>query len=62
MRGKIVNIIKSFMWGEAKKKIKGSVVKILKHRKEGRLGIKNPNSAFNARKITMLKKIITKHR
>ena len=61
-REKIMSAIKPFVWGGAKKKARIAWEVMLKHPKEGKLGVRDPVSTTNTRKITILRKIITKYR
>ena len=62
MRGKITSTIKSLAWGGAKKKAGAALEIMSEYLKEGGLGIRDPVNATDKRKITVIKKIISKDR
>ena len=62
MRIKYKNKIKEFIWGGENKKARVMWEVMLKHPKEGGTGIRDPIAALDARRVGILKKIITRNR
>ena len=62
MRMKYKNKIKEFIWRGEQKKANVIWEVMLKHPKEGGTGIRDPIAALDARRVGILKKIITRNR
>ena len=62
IQNRIRKKIKEFVWGGENKKARVLWEIMLKHPKEGGTGIRDPIIAIEARRIGLLKKIITRDR